>query len=329
MRRFQCPSCGHEVFFASTVCLSCGISLVYSPGKGFQPSTGGAVHCANRAAIACNWAAEVGELCLSCCHTTMVPDPSVDGNTERWSRIEAAKRPVIRALHHLRLPLADAQGRPAPVFELKGDSADPAEPRVLTGHDNGTITLNIAEADDSERERMRKAMREPYRTLSGHLRHEVAHHYWDVLAAADPVRLDALRAAFGDDRRDYGAALQAHYRNGPPDDWAGRYISAYASSHPWEDFAETWAHVLHLLDGLETARAFGLVPADLPDDLPGLARLPMQRLAEVWIALSVALNAVNQAMGHETFYPFVLNPPVIDKMEAVRRLLPVAAGQER
>ena len=150
MRRFQCPSCGHEVFFASTVCLSCGISLVYSPGKGFQPSTGGAVHGANRAGIAYDWAAGVGKLCLSCCHTTMVPDPSVDGNTERWSRIEAAKRPVIRALHHLRLPLADAQGRPAPVFELKGDSADPAEPRVLTGHDNGTITLNIAEADDSD-----------------------------------------------------------------------------------------------------------------------------------------------------------------------------------
>jgi Uncharacterized protein conserved in bacteria len=322
MRRFQCPSCRHEVFFANTACLSCGTALVYTPGQGFAA---GAPFCANRATIGCNWAAEGAEgLCLSCRHTTLVPDLSVEGNTERWARIEAAKRPVIRALHHLGLPLIDAAGNPAPVFELKGDSADPGVPRVLTGHENGTITLNIAEADDAERERMRTAMGEPYRTLSGHFRHEVAHHYWDVLTDADPSTLDRLRAVFGDDRLDYGQALKAHYENGPPADWAERFISAYATSHPWEDFAETWAHVLHLLDGLETARYFGLVDAGLPQDLADLVDLPMERLAEVWISLSVALNAVNQAMGHETFYPFVLNPPVIAKMEAIRRLLPAA-----
>lgn len=322
MRRFDCPSCGHEVFFANTACLNCGTALVYAPGRGFLPSTDGDGFCANREAIGCNWAAESAEgLCLSCQHTLIVPDLTVPGNAERWARLEAAKRPVIRALHHLRLPLTDAQGQPAPVFELKGDPLAADAPKVMTGHDNGTITLNIAEADDAERAAIRQSLGEPYRTLTGHFRHEVAHHYWQVLTEGAPARLDALRAAFGDERQDYAAALEAHYRDGPPADWASHFISAYASSHPWEDFAETWAHVMHLLDGLETARAFGLVPGDLPGELADLAALPMERLAEAWAALSVALNAVNQAMGHETFYPFVLTPPVVAKMEAVRQMI--------
>ncbi|PTX01615.1 zinc-binding metallopeptidase family protein [Pararhodobacter aggregans] len=322
MRRFDCPSCGHEVFFANTACLSCGTALVYAPGRGFLPSTDGDGFCANREAIGCNWAGESPDgLCLSCQHTLIVPDLTVAGNAERWARLEAAKRPVIRALHHLRLPLTDAQGQPAPVFELKGDPLASDAPKVMTGHDNGTITLNIAEADDAERAAIRQSLGEPYRTLTGHFRHEVAHHYWQVLTGGEPARLDALRAVFGDERQDYAAALEAHYRDGPPPDWSQHFISAYASSHPWEDFAETWAHVMHLLDGLETARAFRLVPGDLPLDLADLAALPMARLAEAWAALSVALNAVNQAMGHETFYPFVLTPPVVAKMEAVRQMI--------
>ena len=323
MRRFQCPYCGHEVFFANTTCLTCGTVLVYAPSKGFLPSSTGAAACANRAVIGCNWAAEdADELCLSCRHTALVPDLGVRGNTERWARIEAAKRPVIRALHHLGLPLNDAQGNPAPVFEFKGDSFDRRQPRIVTGHENGTITLNIAEADDAAREAMRRAMGEPYRTLSGHFRHEIAHHYWGVLTAGRPALLASLRAVFGDEQQDYAAALHVHYHNGPPADWAATFISAYASAHPAEDFAETWAHVLHLLEGLETARAFGLVAGALPLELAELAAVSMAELADTWIDLCVALNAVNQAMGHETFYPFVLNAPVIAKMEAVRRLIP-------
>lgn len=322
MHRFQCPSCAHEVFFANTTCLSCGTTLVYAPDAGFLPSTTGAAGCANRAVIGCNWSAEDADgLCLSCRHTALVPDLGVQGNTERWARIESAKRPVIRALHHLNLPLADAQGNPAPVFQFKGDPFDRRQPRIVTGHRNGTITLNIAEADDAEREAMRSAMGEPYRTLSGHFRHEVAHHYWDVLTAEKPALLDTLRAVFGDERQDYAAALRAHYDNGPPADWEATYVSAYASAHPAEDFAETWAHVLHLLEGLETARAFGLVTERLPLEMAELVALPMTGLTGVWIDLCAALNVVNQAMGHETFYPFVLNPPVIAKMEAVRQLI--------
>ncbi|MFN4100588.1 MAG: putative zinc-binding metallopeptidase [Pararhodobacter sp.] len=325
MRRFSCPSCEAEVFFANTACLNCNTVLVYAPGQGFLADPE-AVQCVNRSEIGCNWAAEEGSaLCLCCQHTTMVPDLTVDGNMTRWARIEAAKRPVIRSLYRLGLPLVDDTGQPVPVFELKGDALTPEGPRVLTGHEHGTITLNIAEADDSEREARRSAMGEPYRTLAGHFRHEVAHHYWEVLTEHDPARLETLRAVFGDDRQDYAAALQAHYSNGPPVDWMQSYISSYATAHPWEDFAETWAHVMHLLDGLETARAFGLVSDDLPEDLGALASLPMQRLADAWIDLSVALNAVNQAMGHETFYPFVLTPPVIAKMEAIRAVIAEAS----
>ncbi|WP_370204735.1 zinc-binding metallopeptidase family protein [Pararhodobacter marinus] len=322
MRRFRCPSCQHEVFFSNTACLNCGTVLIYKPGAGFSASTPDAVPCANRDSIGCNWIAADGQdLCVSCAHTIVVPDLGVEGNLDRWARIEAAKRPVMRALFHMGLPLRDTTGAPAPVFKLKGDPLDPDRPRVLTGHDSGTITLNIEEADDDQREAMRSAMGEPYRTLSGHFRHEVGHHYWALLTEADPRALETLRAVFGDDRQDYGEALAAHYRDGPPADWEDRFISAYASAHPWEDFAETWAHVMHLLDGIETARAFGLIPADLPVEPADLLALPMARLAEAWIELSIALNAVNQAMGHETFYPFVLNGAVIEKMDAIRRLI--------
>jgi len=323
MKRYCCPSCRQEIFFHNTACLSCGTRLLFSPEGGFSAleasPTGG---CANRSAINCNWRAlSTGGLCLSCAHTTVVPDLSVSGNAARWERLENAKRPLILMLWRLGLPLTASDGTPAPRFELKGDPVDTGAPRVLTGHESGTITLNISEADDAERERIRTEMKEPYRTLTGHFRHEVAHHYWDVLTGEAPDSLAQLRAIFGDDRQDYRAALEAHYANGAPSHWRQSYISAYASAHPWEDFAETWAHVLHLLDGLETAQAFGIARLELPDDIERLIRVPMDDLAPAWIDLSVALNAVNQAMGHETFYPFVLSSAVIHKLDAVRDLV--------
>ncbi|WP_049763991.1 putative zinc-binding metallopeptidase [Cereibacter sphaeroides] len=323
VQRYRCPSCHQEIFFRNTVCLACGIQLLFDPDRGFSDMAETGHPCANRGQINCNWSAdEPGALCLSCQHTTVVPDLSVPANIDRWERIETVKRPLILMLHRLGLPLFDEAGMPVPRFELKGETGDATAPRVLTGHAEGTITLNIAEADDAERERIRAEMNEPYRTLTGHLRHEVAHHYWDVLTEERPDRLETLRAIFGDDRQDYGAALQAHYAEGAPPDWAESYISAYATAHPWEDFAETWAHVFHLLDGLETAQAFGLkAPQDLPEGLERLVREPMPRLAQAWVELTIALNAVNEAMGHETFYPFVLAPPVVAKQEAIRSLI--------
>lgn len=347
MKRHSCPACHQEIFPHNTACLACGAELVFDPragafavlaqldtGQDPGQSRGG---CANRTAISCNWRAESpGGLCLSCAHTTVVPDLGVPGNPARWERIETAKRPLIEMLLRLGLPLRAPDGSPTPRFELKGDPVDAASPRVLTGHADGTITLNIAEADDAERARIRTAMQEPYRTLAGHFRHEIAHHYWTILTAADPARLGPLRAVFGDERADYAAALQAHYAQGPAPDWQGAYISAYASAHPAEDFAETWAHVFHMLDGLETACAFGLWPGPqqgpAPDATPAgieaLVTRPMADLARDWVALSVALNAVNAAMGHDSFYPFVLSAPVIDKLDAVRALIAAAGTRD-
>lgn len=332
MQRYRCPRCQHEVFFQNTICLNCATELIFVPRERLFLDAGQSPvgPCANRAAIACNWQAEgAGGLCLSCAHTTVVPDLGLAGNALRWERLETAKRALILMLLRLGLPLRATDGSPAPRFELKGDPIDTAAPRVLTGHENGTITINIAEADDAERARIRAQMQEPFRTLAGHFRHEVAHHYWDGLTAEDPARLEALRAVFGDDRQDYGAALQRHYTEGAPSDWPQRFISAYASAHPWEDFAETWAHVLHMLDGLETAQAFGLMHSGLPQRLEGLVEVPMEDLARDWITLSVGLNAVNEAMGHETFYPFVLSAAVIDKLEAVRALIAEAGATAR
>jgi hypothetical protein len=194
----------------------------------------------------------------------------------------------------------------------------------MTGHDNGLITINLAEADDSERERQRHQMGEPYRTLLGHFRHEIAHYYWSRLIASSD-RLPEFRDLFGDERKDYARALQDHYAKGPPEDWPSHYVTAYASSHPWEDFAETWAHYFHMVDTLETARAFGvsLRPkvakgADLTAKIDfDPYRSEMERIIEAWLPLTFAVNSINRSMGQPDLYPFVVTPTVIAKLTFV------------
>jgi hypothetical protein len=200
----------------------------------------------------------------------------------------------------------------------------------MTGHDNGVITIALVEADDAERERRRTSMGEPYRTLLGHFRHEVGHHYWDLLVR-DGGRLEACRAVFGDDREDYGEALQKHYaRGGPPPDWQASYVSAYATMHAWEDFAETWAHYLHLVDTLEMAAAFGLgvsPPIDPSGEFGAEVTFDAYRVADVqtlvdtWLPLTFALNSVNRCMGANDLYPFVLSPKAIEKLGFIHELL--------
>jgi hypothetical protein len=207
--------------------------------------------------------------------------------------------------------------------------ADPPTHNVLTGHDNGLITVALQEADDAEREARRTRMHEPYRTLLGHFRHEVGHYYWDRLVA-DPNRTEACRAIFGDERADYGAALKRHYDTGAPADWQAHFVSAYASAHPWEDFAETWAHYLHIVDSLETARAYGLEvhPAIAAErELHAEPRLdPYQGasfapLVDLWLPLTYALNAMNRSMGLQDLYPFVLAPAAIGKLAFIHGLM--------
>ena len=205
---------------------------------------------------------------------------------------------------------------------------DPDAPPILTGHANGVITLNLAEADDAERERRRVTMHEPYRTLLGHVRHEVGHYYWDRLIR-DGGWLNECRAVFGDDREDYAAALERHYQQGPRPDWQSQFVSAYASVHAWEDWAETWAHYLHITDTLETAAACGLA---LRPQGPNASRIrprfslekaehaSFDEMMNDWFAMTYVLNSLNRGLGQKDSYPFVLSQPAVEKLRFVHRV---------
>jgi hypothetical protein len=200
---------------------------------------------------------------------------------------------------------------------------------VLTGHDDGLITIALKEGDDAERNRMQKQMGELYRTPLGHFRHEVGHYYWDVLVR-DAGKLVECRAVFGDDRADYEQALKAHYARTDDGTWRENFVSLYASSHPWEDFAETWAHYLHIIDTLEMAGAFGIAvnPALARD--PGLQSevdfdpyraIEIQALIDTWLPLTYAVNSLNRAMGQPDLYPFILPPAVVTKLGFIHALV--------
>ena len=274
MRLFKCQACGQTVFFENRSCARCGHALGYLPeaqqivalkaqGDIFVPAKGRMQkfrYCANAAHDACNWliqAEAATEFCAACRYNRTIPDLTQANNLLHWQRMETAKHRLFYSLLALRLPLTSYVDDPAHglAFDFLADAGDGA--KILTGHDDGLITINLAEADDARREKSRVEMLEPYRTLLGHFRHEIGHYFWNVLIR-DGGRLDSCRAVFGDDFTDYAAALQRHYEQRPPADWAETFISAYAAAHPWEDFAETWAHYLHIVDTLETASAFGL-----------------------------------------------------------------------
>ena len=253
-----------------------------------------------------------------------------------WRRIEIAKHRLFYSLVRFRLPVKTRGEDPDGLaFDFLADdpAVSPNIPAVMTGHTNGVITINIAEADDAERERRRREMGEPYRTLLGHFRHEVAHYYWTLIVSS-PVTLDEFRSIFGDERADYGPALQRYYKSGAPADWPEHFITAYATAHPWEDFAETWAHYFHIVDTLETAAWFGLVVA--PKISRSVAaridfdpyRADMDRLIEAWIPLTFAANSLNRSMGLPDLYPFVLSPPVITKLAFVHACIHAKAGRQ-
>jgi hypothetical protein len=355
MRVFHCDHCHFPIYFENTVCGQCGHKLAYLPDLkiigSLDPADPGAHPldslwtcplpraagrayrlCLNYAKYdACNWAVpadDANEFCPSCRLTRIIPDLSVPANEVAWKLMETAKRRLVYSIMEFGLPLKNRLDDPATglVFEFLSDPID--GPRVLTGHDNGVITLNVIEADDVERERLRVSLHEPYRTLLGHFRHEVGHYYWDRLIRGGP-RLDAFRAMFGDEQFSYNAALQAYYAQGPAPDWRERFISAYASMHPWEDWAETWAHYFHMTDTLETAAACGLsLQPDRPNE-PAMARQPRQRANDQsfdeiitnWFPLTYILNALNRGMGLADAYPFVLPMPAIEKLRFVHETI--------
>ena len=359
-RSYTCQ-CGKPVFFRNSACLSCGAQLGYDPElttlialeEGDTPGslvrhgdTGGKHYqrCANfDTAAGCNWLLPHGStepLCRACCVNRTIPDQSDPQNQMLWGRIELAKRRLMSQLLDLGLP-ALSKEKEDPEHGLAFDflRALPDEPPVMTGHANGVITLNVEEADDAVREKVRAAMHEPYRTLLGHLRHEVGHYYWDRLIWDSPW-LDDFRTLFGDERESYADALKRHYDNGAPADWDQRFVSTYASSHPWEDWAETWAHYLHIEDTLVTALSFGLGAGDVEIDTEPFTKDVLWQpdvagasefleLVNAWVELTGVLNELSRSMGVHDFYPFVLNRPVVAKLQFIHCVVREARAASR
>jgi len=315
---FSCEHCGRTIYFDSTRCTGCGSALAFFPERRSLGIPGnGARPCRNQDEIACNWVLDPGdpsELCRSCRLTEVIPDLAIAGSREAWRRLEAAKRRLLYSIFELGLPLHGLS------FAFLRDESAVGTPKVLTGHADGRITINLAEADDPERERIRVDLGESYRTLLGHFRHEIGHYYWNVLVR-DAGVLDDFRLVFGDERADYDEAGRRHYGQGPPADWPSRFVSAYASMHPWEDFAETWAHSLHMTDTLETARAHGLGLKPRPTGqtvrLGQLDPESFEQRIGAWLPLTATLNELSRSMGLPDAYPFVLPAAAIGKLRWV------------
>ncbi|MDO6747135.1 zinc-binding metallopeptidase family protein [Gilvimarinus sp. 1_MG-2023] len=333
MRDFHCK-CGNQVFFFNNQCLVCGRRLGFDSHtlsmRAF-PDVEGWLHddgqdynyCQNYYDYnACNWLVKKGaenRYCLSCQLNRTVPDLVSVENISRWGKLEAAKRHVIYSLLNLGLPIqsvANPQVRLA--FEFLEDArTNPAyaESFVATGHSSGLITINLAEADDAYRESVKEELGEHYRTILGHFRHEIGHYYYEILVANTPWRA-GFEELFGDPTVDYQQALNNHYQNPPPDFWQDSYISAYAVSHPLEDWAETWAHYLHIFDTLDTAIHFKLV-----EPLQKNGRVDAEKAIDTWLDFAVKLNALNRSMGLADAYPFMITPKIADKLKFIHQVI--------
>lgn len=355
MKLFECNVCGQALYFENTVCETCRHRLGYIARDkriaAFRPIQSSEIwqivgepsrryrFCSNAQYDVCNWVIEAEEAevyCAACRHNHVIPDLSQASNQKLWRMMEVAKHRLFYTLIALGLPLVTRQEDPRGglMFDFLEDTL--ANKRVVTGHVGGKITINIAEADDAERERRRSTLREPYRTLLGHFRHEIGHWYWDRLVRGTPA-LDAFRAVFGDETMSYRASLRQHYAGGAPPDWARTWVSAYATSHPWEDFAETFAHYLHIVDALDTAREFGIGihPRQLRDaralstdiEVAPQSAESIKPLIDAWLPLTFAMNSLNRSMGQTDFYPFVLSPAVVGKLGFVHDLVQGKIGR--
>lgn len=358
MRLFLCDQCGELVYFENNVCLNCQQRLAFDPAllamitilpadqtpNLWRPADPNRTErfrrCQNDERYnVCNWLVPADSdqsLCFACQFTEMIPNLLDPANRIHWSKIEAAKRRLLYTLMSLGLPTVPKSSDPQTGLSFRFLADDPqSSEKILTGHADGLITLNIAEADDAERESRRQSMGEPYRTLLGHFRHESGHYYWERLVRDTP-NLDPFRQLFGDETADYGAALQTHYQQGPPPNWEENFVSAYAASHPWEDWAETWAHYLHMVDALEMAAASQITVPHLQnrgqqvrlDFRPQAAgQTSLDEMISSWLSLTHVLNCANRCLGQADSYPFVVSPPVMEKLRLIHELATQSAGK--
>jgi hypothetical protein len=353
-RAYRCQ-CGRPLFFQNTRCLACGTRLGYEPQRGqVLPLAPGPQagqwrlfhderaqqlfhRCGNFDSPAgCNWLIPLDEqghappLCAACRLNRTIPDLSVSGNLPLWSIVEANKRRLVSQLIALGLPVTPKSEDPQHGLAFDFLHPLPGQP-VITGHAGGVITINIEEADDAKRELVRTQLSEPYRTLLGHFRHEVGHYYWDRLVRDTPW-LPEVRRLFGDDSADYSAALDRHYEHGPPPGWSRRFVTAYAAAHPWEDWAETWAHYLHMVDTVDTALSFGLDASQVQLDAEPWGRDALWRpedpgageflaFLNAWVELTSVLNELSRSMGQPDFYPFVLPRPAVARLQLIHAVV--------
>lgn len=362
MKLFNCGTCGNVLFFENGHCVSCHHKVAFAadvltltdverveggesePEALFEARSAEAQgrryrRCRNDIEYgACNWLIEAGDsnaYCASCRLNEVVPNLSDSEDHRAWLALEQAKRRLVYTLNTLGLPLVSRAEQPKEGLAfrfLRGTAETP----VMTGHEQGVITLNIEEANSIFRENMRERLGEAYRTVLGHFRHEVGHYYWDRLVAPNERALARFRERFGDERQSYQDALTRHYEKGPPPNWTDQYISAYATMHPWEDWAETWAHYFHMVDTLETAASYGIA-VQFPEVGGRSLRRRMwavdfqefSSLHTQWDALTLALNSLNRSMGLPDTYPFALSEPVYEKLRFVHQVILEASGGAR
>lgn len=321
MRIFDCPVCGENLFFENTAC-ACGAEVAYDPDRAsfvqaFTP-------CANRDQIRCNWIAEGDAgLCRACAMTEVIPDIGGPENVSLWAEAELAKRWVLANLARWGWFTSGDDGR-RPVFRLLSEQTSAGEAPVSMGHADGIVTINVTEANPAERARRRVELGEPLRTMIGHFRHELGHFFFTRLTDRSDFT-EVFRDIFGNEQADYAAALQRHYADGAPADWQNNYVSAYSSAHPHEDWAECFAHLLHLTDIVDSFVAAGLDSDEAPaPDYDPYDETDTDRLITFGAELGIALNHVNRSMGLPDIYPFVLSRPIRDKLAFVHERMQAA-----
>ena len=335
MKRFHC-ACGQEVFFEDSVCSACGRLLGFSPltlemltvMPQKKQVTWVNRHrerlraCALRDhAVNCNWLIaknDPNDQCCSCRLTHTIPAQNVPVNVQRWKKLEIAKRRLLYSLLLMDLPIVPRTEDPERGLRfdfLEDQRSNPLVKRefVYTGHNNGVITINVVEADDSYRVSTRERMNERYRTVLGHFRHESGHFFWDRLVRNTKWHA-RFRHLFGSEEN-YRQALDFYYSNGPAPDWQRRHISAYASSHPWEDWAESWAHYLHIMDTLETATHFGVMQSKR------IGASGFYVLMRDWWQLKFLMNSLNRSMGLPDAYPCPLTNKVMVKLRFIHQII--------
>ena len=344
MKIFECGNCAHPLYFENESCEKCGHLSGYYDAKlemlTFEPATSSLIsdrsgnaykYCQNKEYGVCNWlipATDENQFCTACTLNRTIPDLSDNANLSKWQKLEIAKHRLVYQLQRLGLAIPAKEHHPETGLSFDF-IAKQNDPQIMTGHADGLITILLSEADSVFREKMRKEMAEPYRTLIGHFRHEVGHYFWDRLVATDQNLLHEFRTVFGDERADYGQSLKKHYQNGAPGNWQENFISEYATSHPWEDWAETWAHYLHIMDMTETGYYFGMSVDPIIKDksLRGAVQFDPYEIKDflsiykIWAPMSFAINSLNRSMGIPDAYPFVVSATVVEKMKFIHRLI--------